>query len=153
MLPRPRDPRLAPDFGEAQLAGWTRVRARAVPIRTAAVLCSVLLRRQLRRVWWPRLKARRAGTAGGEGRVSEAVAGSRGLRRARQARIGGWSMNVEAIIDKVMQSMSTKTVIGEPMQIGSLSLIPIFNVSFGFGGGGGGDTEGGTGTGSGGGAR
>lgn len=62
-------------------------------------------------------------------------------------------MNVEAIIDKVIQNMSTKTVIGEPMQIGSLTLIPIINVSFGFGGGGGGDTEGGTGTGGGGGAR
>lgn len=66
-------------------------------------------------------------------------------------------MNVEAIIDKVVQSMSTKTVIGEPMEIGSLTLIPIINVSFGFGAGGGegksADDEGGSGSGGGGGAR
>lgn len=66
-------------------------------------------------------------------------------------------MNVEAIIDKVVQSMSTKTVIGEPMEIGSLTLIPIVNVSFGFGAGSGegkaAHDDGGSGTGGGGGAR
>ncbi|BAS26829.1 GerW family sporulation protein [Limnochorda pilosa] len=40
-------------------------------------------------------------------------------------------MNVEAIIDKVVEGMSIKTVIGEPMQIGALTLIPIVNVSTG----------------------
>lgn len=66
-------------------------------------------------------------------------------------------MNVEAIIDKVIQSMTTKTVIGEPMEVGSLTLIPILNVSFGFGAGGGeakaAVDDGGSGTGAGGGAR
>lgn len=63
MLPWPRDLRLTPDFGEAKLEGWARVRMRVVPIRPAAVLVAVLLRREIRRVWWPRLKARLAGTA------------------------------------------------------------------------------------------
>lgn len=65
-------------------------------------------------------------------------------------------MNVEAIIDKVVQSMSIKTVVGEPMQIGTLTLIPIVNVSYGFGAGGG-DARAGnepaSGMGGGGGAR
>ena len=60
---RARDLRLTPDFGEAKLEGWARVRMRVVPIRPAAVLVAVLLRREIRRVWWPRLKARLAGTA------------------------------------------------------------------------------------------
>src|SRR5690606_11036009 len=66
-------------------------------------------------------------------------------------------MNVEAIIDKVIQSMTTKTVTGEPMEVGSLTLNPILNVSFGSGAGGGeakaAVDDGGSGTGAGGGAR
>lgn len=65
-------------------------------------------------------------------------------------------MNVEAIINKVVEGMSTRTVVGEPMEIQGLTLIPIINVSFGFGGGTG-DAKSGnspdSGTGAGGGAR
>lgn len=65
-------------------------------------------------------------------------------------------MNVEAIINKVIEGMSTKTVVGEPIVIDGITLIPIVNVSFGFGGGSGdaqGGKEPGSGTGGGGGAR
>lgn len=67
-------------------------------------------------------------------------------------------VNLEMIVNKIIEGMSTKTVIGEPMEIGDVTLIPIVNVSFGFGGGGGsgdgpGGKELGSGQGGGGGAR
>lgn len=65
-------------------------------------------------------------------------------------------MNLELVIDKVVEAMSTKTVIGEPMQIDGLTLIPVVNVSFGFGGGSDGPAgkeATGSGSGGGGGAR
>ncbi|HEY8346713.1 MAG TPA: spore germination protein GerW family protein [Symbiobacteriaceae bacterium] len=49
--------------------------------------------------------------------------------------------------------LSTKTVIGEPMTVGELTLIPVMDVTFGFGAGWGeGKASPGDGTGSGGGA-
>lgn len=67
------------------------------------------------------------------------------------------NFNVENVIQKVTDTLTTKTVIGEQIQIGDVVLIPIMNVSFGFGGGGGdgksGGSEQGSGTGGGGGAR
>lgn len=63
-------------------------------------------------------------------------------------------MNVDAIINRVVESINTKTVIGEVMEIDGLKLIPIMSVSFGFGGGSGDEkSDNGSGTGGGGGAR
>ncbi|NLN28959.1 MAG: sporulation protein [Firmicutes bacterium] len=67
-------------------------------------------------------------------------------------------LNLEMLVNKVLEGMSTKTVVGEPMQIDGVTLIPIVNVSFGFGGGGGsgdgpGGKDAGSGAGGGGGAR
>lgn len=47
------------------------------------------------------------------------------------------NFNIDNIIQKVTDALSTKTVIGDPIEIGQISLIPVMNVSFGFGGGGG----------------
>lgn len=62
-------------------------------------------------------------------------------------------MNIDLIINKIVDTISTKTVIGEPMEIGELTLIPVVNVAFGFGAGSGDDPKAGGGTGGGGGAR
>jgi len=61
------------------------------------------------------------------------------------------SFDVESIIQKVTETLKTETVVGQPIQIGAITMIPIINVSFGFGAGGGDDR--GNGTGGGGGAR
>jgi uncharacterized spore protein YtfJ len=54
-------------------------------------------------------------------------------------------MNVNDSVTQVTEflekSLSTKTVIGEPLTFGNVTLIPVMDVMFGFGGGGG---EGGT---------
>lgn len=66
-------------------------------------------------------------------------------------------MNIEALIDRIVEMTSTKTVIGEPVQVGEITLIPVVNVCFGFGAGGGESSpstnEHGSGSGGGGGAR
>lgn len=65
-------------------------------------------------------------------------------------------MNAEAIINRVTETISTKTVIGDVIEIDGLKLIPIVNVSFGFGGGTGDSKSSnapGSGSGAGGGAR
>ncbi len=69
------------------------------------------------------------------------------------------SMNfdIDHVIQKVTEALTTKTVIGDRIEIGDVVLIPIMNVSFGFGGGGGdgksSGNEQGSGAGGGGGAR
>jgi len=64
-------------------------------------------------------------------------------------------MNVEAILDKVVGAMSTRTVVGEPMEIQGVTLVPVLTIAFGFGAGGGegGNEQQGAGGGGGGGAR
>ena len=67
------------------------------------------------------------------------------------------NFNIDNLMQKVTETLTTKTVIGEPLKIGQLTLIPVMNVSFGFGGGGGdgrsSGSEQGSGAGGGGGAR
>lgn len=66
-------------------------------------------------------------------------------------------MNVDLIINKVIEGMSTKTVIGETIEIDGIKMIPILNVTFGFGAGSGDDgkskNQSASGMGGGGGAR
>lgn len=65
-------------------------------------------------------------------------------------------MDVNAMINKVIEGMSTKTVIGETIEIDGLKMIPILNVTFGFGAGSGDNKSGKhpeSGMGGGGGAR
>lgn len=67
------------------------------------------------------------------------------------------NINIDYMIQKVTDTLTTKTVIGEPMEIGEVVLIPVMNASFGFGAGGGdgrmGSNDQGSGAGGGGGAR
>jgi uncharacterized spore protein YtfJ len=71
------------------------------------------------------------------------------------------SFNVKENLDTIFQNLekylTTKTVIGEPIKIGDITLIPIICVSFGLGTGGGDGRDekgsGGNGGGAGGGAR
>ncbi len=60
---------------------------------------------------------------------------------------------VESVYERLEKFLQTKTVVGEPIVVGSITLIPIISVSFGLGGGGGeGGTPSDTGSGSGAGA-
>lgn len=43
--------------------------------------------------------------------------------------------SIELAFDKLEKFLKTETVIGEPIQIGDITLIPIITVSFGCGGG------------------
>jgi len=67
-------------------------------------------------------------------------------------------MIVKETIDSIMgpleRALTTKTVIGEPTQVGNITLIPVIDITFGFGAGGGEGTDKGqnAGTGGGGGA-
>lgn len=66
--------------------------------------------------------------------------------------------NFDTMVSTIKESISTNTVIGEPMEFGAATLIPVMSVYFGFGGGGGHDGRtdgkgGGSGAGGGGGAR
>lgn len=63
------------------------------------------------------------------------------------------NFNVESIIQKVTDTLKTETVVGEPISVGDVTMIPIINVSFGFGAGGGSEVGNGTNGGGGGGAR
>jgi len=47
------------------------------------------------------------------------------------------SVNVESIVQRVTETIKSESVIGEPVTVGAVTLIPIINVSFGFGAGGG----------------
>lgn len=56
----------------------------------------------------------------------------------------------ESLISELEKFITTKTVVGEPIVVGEVTLIPVQTVSFGFGaGGGGGKTEKDSGTGGG----
>lgn len=66
--------------------------------------------------------------------------------------------NFDTMVNTIKESISTNTVIGESMEFGAVTLIPVMSVYFGFGGGGGHDGRtdgkgGGSGAGGGGGAR
>ena len=62
--------------------------------------------------------------------------------------------NMNALLEKLEKFFRTETVVGEPMQIGNITLVPIISVSFGFGAGSGSgkDNEGNDGSGGGAGA-
>jgi len=61
--------------------------------------------------------------------------------------------SVEALIERVMGELhrivQTQTVVGEPVQAGGITLIPVSKISFGFGAGGGLEGKGQSGTGGG----
>lgn len=62
---------------------------------------------------------------------------------------------LNTILTNVDKHLTTKSVIGEPVTIGEITMIPVMDLMFGFGGGGGEGSDSksqGTGTGSGGGA-
>jgi len=60
---------------------------------------------------------------------------------------------LETITSELEKFITTKTVVGEPIDVGGVTLVPVQTVSFGFGSGGGeGKSEKDTGTGGGGGA-
>lgn len=67
------------------------------------------------------------------------------------------SIDINSIIQRVTDTIRTETVIGEPITVSGVTLIPVINVSFGFGAGGGdarpGGNDQGNGAGGGGGAR
>lgn len=62
--------------------------------------------------------------------------------------------NIDAIFEKLESFLKTKTVVGEPIQVGETTIIPFIDIAFGLGTGGGGgkDEKGNDGTGSGAGA-
>lgn len=57
------------------------------------------------------------------------------------------------LFEKLEKFLTTETVVGEPFQVGNITMVPIISVSFGLGGGGGTgkDSKGDSGSGSGGG--
>ena len=61
--------------------------------------------------------------------------------------------SVEGLIERVMGELhrivQTKTVVGEPVEAGDLTLIPVSKITFGFGAGGGQEGKGQSGTGGG----
>ena len=61
--------------------------------------------------------------------------------------------SVEGLIERVMGELhrivQTKTVVGEPVEAGDLTLIPVSRITFGFGAGGGQEGKGQSGTGGG----
>lgn len=61
--------------------------------------------------------------------------------------------SVEGLIERVMGELhhlvQTRTVVGEPLQAGNVTLIPVSKISFGFGAGGGQEDKGKSGTGGG----
>lgn len=61
--------------------------------------------------------------------------------------------NINVMLERLEKFLTSKTVVGEPIEIGDTTLIPFITTSFGLGSGGGGgkDQRGNEGTGSGGG--
>jgi len=63
------------------------------------------------------------------------------------------SSSVESLVERVMGELhrivQTRTVVGEPVQAGKITLIPVSKISFGFGAGGGQAGKGQSGTGGG----
>ena len=49
--------------------------------------------------------------------------------------------NMNNIFEKLESFLKTKTVVGEPIQVGQVTLVPFIDISFGVGTGGGGGTE------------
>ncbi|HWQ73212.1 MAG TPA: spore germination protein GerW family protein [Desulfitobacteriaceae bacterium] len=49
--------------------------------------------------------------------------------------------NINSIFEKLESFLKTKTVIGEPMQVGETTIIPFVEIFFGLGTGGGSGTE------------
>lgn len=49
--------------------------------------------------------------------------------------------NVNNIFEKLESFMQTKTVIGEPMKVGDITIVPFIEINFGLGTGGGAGTE------------
>ncbi len=45
--------------------------------------------------------------------------------------------NLKAIFDELENFLTTKAVVGEPIEVGDITLIPVINVTFGMGTGGG----------------
>lgn len=57
--------------------------------------------------------------------------------------------NVEAIVSKLENLINTKTIVGDPIVSGNITILPIMSASFGFGTGGGEGSEASKGTGKG----
>lgn len=51
------------------------------------------------------------------------------------------SENMNHIFDKLESFLKTKTVVGEAMQIGDVTIVPFIDISFGLGTGGGSGVE------------
>jgi len=51
------------------------------------------------------------------------------------------SENINNIFDKLESFLKTKTVVGEPIQVGDITLVPFIDICFGLGTGGGTGTE------------
>jgi uncharacterized spore protein YtfJ len=49
--------------------------------------------------------------------------------------------NVNNIFEKLQSFMKTETVVGEPIQVGEVTLVPFIEINFGLGTGGGGGSE------------
>jgi uncharacterized spore protein YtfJ len=56
---------------------------------------------------------------------------------------------IERVLGELHQIVKTETVVGEPVTVGELTLIPVSKISFGFGAGGGQEGKGQSGTGGG----
>ena len=67
--------------------------------------------------------------------------------------MSGGSELFDTLFERLEKFIRTETVVGEPMQIGEVTMVPIISVSFGVGGGEGGgkDNKGNDGSGTGGG--
>lgn len=59
---------------------------------------------------------------------------------------------VKSTLDEVDRLLSSKTVVGEPMQIGDQTVVPLRSIGFGFGAGGGSGSDGNGGAAEGGGS-
>ncbi|MHB1654479.1 MAG: GerW family sporulation protein [Desulfitobacteriaceae bacterium] len=51
------------------------------------------------------------------------------------------SENINSIFEKLENFIKTKTVVGEPLKVGEITIIPFIDISFGLGTGGGGGTD------------
>ncbi|SHI83517.1 Uncharacterized spore protein YtfJ [Dethiosulfatibacter aminovorans DSM 17477] len=49
--------------------------------------------------------------------------------------------NVNNVFEKLQSFMKTDTVVGEPVQIGEVTIVPFIEINFGLGTGGGGGTD------------
>jgi uncharacterized spore protein YtfJ len=56
---------------------------------------------------------------------------------------------IERVLGELHQIVKTETVVGEPVAVGDITLIPVSKISFGFGAGGGREGKGQSGTGGG----